>query len=101
MVCSEGLSSRQSQAKRGLAAWMIIMGGRPEGVERRGAEATPITTQQIPASLAPWSKNREKIALAMQSTGKTGLYWGNGFLAGLGSLDLENTCEQSNRLPPL
>ncbi len=25
MVCSDGLSSRQSQAKSGLAVWMIIM----------------------------------------------------------------------------
>ena len=30
MVCSEGLSSRQSQANSGLAGWMIIMGGGPE-----------------------------------------------------------------------
>ena len=36
----------------------------------------------------------------MQSTGEMGPYWGNGFLAGPGSLDLENTCEQSNRLFP-
>ena len=35
MVYSEGLFSRQSQAKSGLAAWTIIMGGGPEVGETR------------------------------------------------------------------
>src|SRR5262249_9524583 len=45
IVCSEGLSSRQSQAKRGLAAWTIIMGGGPEGGEtRRGGHTSYYAT---------------------------------------------------------
>ena len=67
-------------------------------MERRVAETTPITTQQIPESLAPWGKNREKITLAMQKAGKIGNFWGNAFPSRVGTLELLSTCVQSNRL---
>jgi hypothetical protein len=60
--------------------------------------ATPITTQQIPAPLVSWGKNQGKMAIAMQSTEKTGRFWGNGFREKVGTLNMESTCEQSNRL---
>ena len=60
MVWSEGLSSRASQAKRGLACVDDHHGEVDRGVSRRASEAHAITTQKIPARLARWSKNREK-----------------------------------------
>ena len=39
-----------------------------------------ITTQQIPATLAGWSKNRGKILFAMQSSGKYRPFLGEGLL---------------------
>jgi hypothetical protein len=47
-----------------------------------------ITTQQIPATLAQWEKNREKKAFAGQNAGKIGNFWGNGFPDRVGTLDL-------------
>src|SRR4051812_50220851 len=100
MVCSEGLSSRQTQAKSGLAWWMIVMAGCPRGATTKELESLPITTQQIPESLAPWGEKQEKSDFAMQSAGETGHSWGNGFRTWFGAFNLERTYEQSNRLKP-
>ena len=58
-----------------------------------------ITTQQIPAPLALWEKNREKKVFARQNAGKIGSFWGNAFRSKVGTLELRSTCVQSNRLP--
>ena len=58
-----------------------------------------ITTQQIPAMLALWEKNREKKVFARQKAGKIGSSWGNAFRSKVGTLELRSTCVQSNRLP--
>jgi hypothetical protein len=47
-----------------------------------------ITTQQIPETLAPWSKNRRKIVPAMESAGKTGNIWGIAFRGSAVTSDL-------------
>jgi hypothetical protein len=57
-----------------------------------------ITTQQIPATLALWEKNREKKVFARQKAGKIGSFWGNAFRSKVGTLELRSTCVQSNRL---
>ena len=57
-----------------------------------------ITTQQIPAMLALWEKNREKKVFARQKAGKIGSFWGNAFRSKVGTLELRSTCVQSNRL---
>ena len=74
-------------------------GRLPQGVQRPEPESLPITTQQIPESLAPWGKNQGKTAFAMQSAGETGHPWGNGFQRWFGAFSLERTYEESNRLP--
>src|SRR5208337_238651 len=57
-----------------------------------------ITTQQIPAMLALWEKNREKKVFARQKAGKIGSFWGNALRSKVGTLELRSTCVQSNRL---
>ncbi len=57
-----------------------------------------ITTQHIPAAWAAWSKNREKIALATQSSGKTDPVWGIASKGHDATTELQGTCAQRNRL---
>jgi len=47
-----------------------------------------ITTQQIPAILALWEKNREKKVFARQKAGKIGNFWGNAFRGRVGTLEM-------------
>ena len=56
MVCSEGLSSRQSQAKSGLAAWMIIMEVRPRGWGDEEGSPYPLLRNKSPQR---WRRGRK------------------------------------------
>src|SRR5436309_11472073 len=62
MVCSEGLSSRQSQAKSGLATWIIIMAGCPRGAKRRAGVPTHY-----------YATNPRAIGTVGEKSGKIGL----------------------------
>src|ERR1700726_4373423 len=62
MVCSEGLSSRQSQAKSGLARWIIIMAGCPRGAKTRAGVHTHY-----------YATNPRVIGTVGEKSGKTGL----------------------------
>jgi hypothetical protein len=56
------------------------------------------TTQNIPAALANWSKNREKVAPARQNVGKPGPFWGKACRSRSASSEPSSTYVQSNRL---
>ena len=57
-------------------------------MERGEKEATPITTQPIPETLARWGKNREKKALGVRNAGKTANYWGKASWSRAATLEL-------------
>ena len=98
MVCSEGLSSRQSQAKRGLAAWTIIMGCGPAGGETRRGGHYPLLRNKSPKRWRRGGKIVENRTLRCKVQGKPGTSWGNASWSRLGTLELSSTCVQSNRL---
>ncbi len=69
VLMSDGLSSRQSQAKQRLGRVDDHHQRLTRGLRDDISSRILITTQQIPPTLAEWSKNRGKLPFVMQSRG--------------------------------